>query len=708
LGTADRDEAQRLCDQLNELLADEKLHSVAGRTEAKRRFDDLVVDIFYDGVVPEPIDWQQVREDAIPLPSTDEDYRTVLFLGTTGAGKTTLVRQLIGTDPKEERFPSTSTAKTTIHDTEIILASGPSFRAVVTFVDSDEVRERLNECISAAVLAAWRQAPDDEVLRRLLNHVDQRFRFSYVLGNGPFQGGDDFDEDEDELMEEDSEMLFGPGIDLEVTNSLLKDAVEDLRSIAARHGTKLRTELDATDESDERVLDELFEEDLDNLLREDEGVHSIADDLLDEIEKRFSRLGFGELNDTRRGWPISWSWECEDRAEFLREIARFSSNYAPLFGRLLTPLVNGVRVAGPFEPWWADQPRLVLLDGQGLGHTSRSTSSVSTSVSRQIYFADAVVVVDNAAQPMQAGTVAAMRELVRAGAARKLIFAFTHFDDVKGDNLPSVKARAQHVLASAENVLVAVGEDQGPFAERSLRGRIEGARVFLGGIHEVLSAETREGKQTIDQLGKLLVSIEEVALMLEPGEVRPQYDKFNVVLAARSAAERFLDTWFPRLGLASKPGIDKEHWSRIKALSRRLGEGTTDEYSDLKPVADLRRELADRLFVVLQNPVKWQGAEPVDDKKQAVFEQIAGEITRRMASLAKSRLWNERIDDWRSAYDKHGRGSTFVRARIIGHDIYQGAAPIPAEIPSPDQNTFLRQIVAEVKQAMEDAGAVLA
>ena len=31
---------------------------------------------------------------------------------------------------------------------------------------------------------------------------------------------------------------------------------------------------------------------------------------------------------------------------------------------------------------------------------------------------------------------------------------------------------------------------------------------------------------------------------------------------------------------------------------------------------------------------------------------------------------------WREAYDKHGTGSTFVRARIIGDEIYEPAAPI--------------------------------
>ncbi|MBT9298415.1 hypothetical protein KKP62_25980, partial [Rhodococcus sp. GOMB7] len=79
-----------------------------------------------------------VRERYIPLPTVDDDYRQVLLLGTTGAGKTTVVRQLLGTDPINDRFPSTSTAKTTVADSEIVLADG-DFKAVITFFGRSEV-----------------------------------------------------------------------------------------------------------------------------------------------------------------------------------------------------------------------------------------------------------------------------------------------------------------------------------------------------------------------------------------------------------------------------------------------------------------------------------------------------------------------------------------------------------------------------------------
>src|SRR5262249_5338029 len=166
----------------------------------------------------------------------------------------------------------------------------------------------------------------------------------------------------------------------------------------------------------------------------------------------------------------------------------------------------------------------------------------------------------------------------RSGNAAKLILALTHFDEVKGDNLPTPSAKVQHVIASAENVLAAIGEDLGPFAERSLRSRLDHARVFLAGIDAPLSNGTKEGARTIAQLEKLLTLIDVVIDRPEAVEATPCYNRMHLVLAVKAAAETFHDAWFPRLGLDYKPGISKEHWTRVKALSRRLATGMADHY----------------------------------------------------------------------------------------------------------------------------------
>lgn len=722
LGTRDEAEAGRLRDELNVLLGDAKYHDPSARSEATRRFDPRVVNIFFDKMIPEKTDFAKLRDAEIALPESDPaGYRRVLFLGTTGAGKTTLVRQLIGTDPNKERFPSTSTAKTTIHDTEIVLAQS-DWRAVATFASRGEVREYLNECISNAVLAAARGADNADVLRRVLNHANQRFRFSYVLGNGPRVASqssdfddDDVDLDDDDVDLEDEEDLLSEvehgTIDMTRTEELLAETIEVLHSLAYRHRDALHAELGVDGDEDRRVAEELFEEELDNLLRDDEDFHQTTDALMEEIEKRFELLPPGQVNKTRQGWPLTWSgrWPSDERAEFLSAISRFSSNYAPLFGQLLTPLVNGLRIAGPFSPAWngSEVPKLVLIDGEGLGHTPKSTSAVSTAVSRRIEATDAVLLVDNATQPMQAASLAAMREVVATGNARKLIIAFTHFDEVKGDNLPTPSAKVHHVLASANNVLAAFGEKLGPDAERTLRQRVERARFFLEDIHKPLSETTASGKRTISQLRKLLDRIDSVIETPELVAARPVYDQMNLVLAIHSAADSFHEVWRPLLGLESKTGFLKEHWTRVKALSRRLGEGWDDEYDTLRPVADLFNELKERIYVFVQSPLRWEGPEPTDDQKRDIFDAFAGNLSPRLLELCTRRVWDERAEQWENAYYERGTGSTFERARIIGDEIYEPAAPVPDARPSPDRNQFLREIIAEVQQAADATNAVL-
>ena len=719
LGTRDEAEAEGLRSQLDELLANPRYHSVAGRTEAERRFDERVVDIFFDKMVPETFDFASLREDVIPLPPQEPDgYRHVLLLGTTGAGKTTLVRQLIGTDPLTERFPSTSTAKTTFHDTEIILDDG-YWRAVVTFVSSDEAREYVNDCISEAVLAAMKDEDDASVLRYLLNHVDQRFRLNYILGNGPpsLDGVPDFDDDfENEESDEDAE-LPSPEmldeIDMEMTNDLLVQSVARVRELAVRIRDQLSHEFDASDEDDKRVIEEKLEEHRDDLLREDREFHEIADALIDEIEKRFSLLPPGSVSKTRQGWPLSWTgeWLVEERSEFLRSISRFSSNYAPFFGHLLTPLVNGVRVAGPFSPNWANGEinKLVLFDGEGLGHTPKSSSSVSTSVSKRIEAVDAVLLVDNATQPMQAAPVAAIREVVVTGNGRKLLLAFTHFDEVKGDNLPKVSQKAHHVLASAENVLTAFGEELGASAERILRTRVQTARFFLAGLQDPLTKKTSAGRRTLGQLRKLLEAIDQVVEKPPVSEGVPVYDRMNLALAISRAATAFHEKWRARLGIEMRPEIRKAHWARVKALNRRLATMGLDEYKELKPVADLATELREQIYMFIQNPLRWEGPEPADDERQGTYDSIADSLNRRIRELSTRRVWQERMSEWVRAYSKSGRGSTFVRARIIDGEIYEVAAPVPDVIPSPERNQFLREVVAAVEEAAKakEGGAKL-
>ena len=179
----------------------------------------------------------------------------------------------------------------------------------------------------------------------------------------------------------------------------------------------------------------------------------------------------------------------------------------------------------------------------------------------------------------------------------------------------------------------------------------------------------------------------------------------NLVLAVRSAASAFQEAWRPRLGLESKPGFAKEHWTRVKALNRRLAAMGKDEYDTLRPVTDLRQELRDRIYVFIQSPSRWEGPEPTEEERQAKYDALADNLSGRLLALSTRRVWRERIKVWERAYQESGTGSPFVRARIIGNDIYEPAAPIPDVMPTPDRNQFPREGFGDVKGAAEEIGA---
>lgn len=704
LGTSSDAQADVLVEQLNEILRTPSLWELHARSEAMAVFDDRVVDVFYEGLEAVRTDFRAIRDDLLALPTAADGYKTALLLGTTGAGKTTAVRQLLGTDPDRERFPSTSTAKTTVADTEIVLTGDALYMAAVTFAGRDEVIDHLTENVSAAALAIFQGKSDNEALRRLLDHVSQRFRFSYILGRPEISSEDDDDDlpdDEDDIDE--SAMLLSTSdlnvIDADTTAAMLIQAVSRLRVIVEEQAANAREVLQPAEE-DESVVEALLEETLDTELRQLGEFHSIVDGLLHEVELRFSLLTDGELRRTRQEWPLSWTLSTEDRSAFLKAVMRFSSNYAPLFGRLLTPLVNGIRVAGPFIPTWAEASEpLVLIDVEGLGHTPKSTATLSTDLAKRLEEVDAILVVDNATAPMQAAPVAVLKAIAISGNSSKLHFLFTHFDRMKADNLPRYSDREEHILASVENVLGAIGAELGPAAERGIRLRLDRHCYFAGGMHNTLSPAKKDGRRTIEQLLSLTTALAAEEETPSIGPTKPVFDREHLSLAVTEAARNFRVKWRGVLGL--------EHWTRIKALSRRLGEGWSDEYDSLKPVADLRTELQVQIFLMLQRPVRWNGGEPTDDERQAVIDEIINAVTSKLFSLTNKRLKEDVQNAWLDAYRQRGIGSASTRARIIDSEVFDRGAPIPIVAASPDQNTFLEAVTHIIDEVAYDLDLVL-
>ncbi len=174
LNTSDLVLADRYVAQMNEILSDESWWNSARKNDALNQFDEVVVDAFYGDIQAGAKDTFEIRNELINLPTREDGYAHVFFVGTTGAGKTSLLRHCIGSNPDLDRFPSTSTAKTTVSDIEVIPQEGV-YHAVVTFFSEFTVRAVVEECIRNACAAYWNKFEDERIADEFLNHPEQRF-----------------------------------------------------------------------------------------------------------------------------------------------------------------------------------------------------------------------------------------------------------------------------------------------------------------------------------------------------------------------------------------------------------------------------------------------------------------------------------------------------------------------------------------------------
>ena len=650
LGTPDEAEAQQLVDQLNVILRDESLHSPASRAAAEARFNNRVVRAFYDDLLPDATDPWLVRDKVIQLPTRDDGYTRVRFIGAIGSGKTTCLRQFIGTHPTKERFPSTSPNRTTTSELEVVMRPG-KFEAVVTFIPKDHARLYVEECVTRAAVAALEKEHEFQVAARLLEHIEQRFRLRYILGStvaSASTASDELADEEDHGAGGDDQAseevpLITPA-EREHFAEFLASILAEIQAVAQARGSDLEKELgfslDAAEAKERDAFLDLFELNL----PKHADFYAIVDRIMDAIEERFEMYKEGEFVLGTADWPAYWKIASEDRAHFLRTVNRFSSHYAPHFGKLLTPLVSGVRVAGPFQPAFdSQQARLVLMDGEGLGHAADVSTSVSTEITKRYSTADTIVLIDSAAQPMLSAPCAVLRSLASSGHDQKLAVCFTHFDQVKGPNFQDQSARKQLLLGSIDNALSAIAEAVDSDIARSLKRHLKNRIFFLSSIQNVL---TLGAKLTIHEFGRMLEMFTCDIKPPRPVTVQPFYDDANLVISLQNAVAQFRDPWKSRLGFPARSSLPTVHWTRIKALSRRFAHFGTTEYDNLRPAADLLERMSERMTTFLSKPVRWEPTHAPQDMQREAVAAIQRILAEKLRGFVEGRLRDEHLRAW--------------------------------------------------------------
>ncbi|MHC1700109.1 MAG: GTPase domain-containing protein [Humidesulfovibrio sp.] len=710
LGTTDENEAQKMVDEMNHILEDQSWWNAARRPEAEARFSKAVVEAFFDEIQAGGENLEGLREACIHLPSASDEYTRVLFVGTTGAGKTSLLRQLIGSDPDRDRFPSTAPAKTTISDIEVVLAEG-RYEAVVTFFTAFQIQANIEECIVDACLSSMQRDSDDMITNKFLNHRDQRFRLSYILGNLREDSGDvsgeSFSFDPEEEAPEDDDGI--PESEAIRNSQAIKAYLKRIKTLSDETAGRIKTELGVdsghVSPQDRAAASELIEENFESYLVQNESFHELVQDVMEDVRSRFEHIPQETLSVRSSGWPDVWTFQSENRDEFIRQIRWFSSNYWRQFGRLLTPLVEGIRVKGPFCPdHYGSVPKLALIDGQGLGHTPDSASSVTTHITSKFSKSNVILLVDNAQQPMQAAPLSVLRAVATSGHYAKLSIAFTHFDQIKGKNLRSFADKRAHVMASVSQAISNMADTVGASVAKAMSQGLDDRCFMLGGLDKQfgqLPESARSYMQT--QIDEMISFFESSIEPPEPIEALPIYDPTGINFALQKAVDTFHGPWEARLGLDVYEGVRKEHWTRVKALNRRLANELDIEYDSLRPVADLVARITEAMSRFLDNPIEWTRTPADEHEEQLAIAQIKQEASEGILTLAKKRLAEDNLSNWRTAYDYRGGGSTVRRAEMIDHILGCAAPKLDATL-NVSARGFLKGIRGIMVESIETVG----
>ncbi len=601
----DESEAHMLRLQMNELLAiadSPSLLPSRSHATAEQKYAPVVIDAFFDCMTPEPIDYLALRERAMPLPAKKGKVGPiprVLVVGPTGAGKSRFVQHMLQTT--RENFPMRGAGRTTVADTEIIV-DDVDFSGIVTFYAENEVREIVKENILEACAFAYRERSNKgKIASKLLIDSDKRFRFNFVLGDWPQDT--DIEDHSDEEPDDEGESDVEPDAGCKFRPwANLGSCVDQVISITEQALEIARRELQPKSEQDELVVEEYLLQYVD----QDE-LDTLTEDILDEIRKRLCAVT-GHVS-----WPVIHRVaDTPDKAEFFRQLRLFYQNDRKLFGGLVTPLVQGIRVQGRLAPPpWASKgtPRWVLLDGQGIGHEQGGMTSINRTVppelAKKFSSADLICLVDRAVPAMTGDAPILLESLIVRGYQDRLALVFTHFENVAAPDLDWAGRKAK-VLEGLSNGIQTITSL--PKAQRVLlESNAESKTYFLSHLDraDIKAKSTQEQFRRVCDLFRLSAG--------EPlvPRFRPLYNEYQIASVVSREIGNYRQDW-------SAAALATYHWKITEALTNWIGNAYSDGYPrrNLYPGQNLSQRLVSAISIALETPSGWNPYKPESGEEE--------------------------------------------------------------------------------------------
>lgn len=522
---------------------------------------------------------QQALSTKSPLPG---DLPRIYLLGDTGAGKTTIIRKLLGTE--EIKFPTTRQTRTTVAPTEYVIWKHEGYDLTVVLKPLREVIAYTEEILSLAITRFYwdRNRDRDRLLRELRQTSDQRFRLYYLL--------------HPDFM------------------SQIVDHIEALMGVLEERVKALQEEF-PEDEDETGIFVEWAMNDL------GDSYSSLKASIIEEIQKRVADTCDGmQLGD---GWSI-FAHEDSSREGFLGKCRAILSSESDS----ISPVIQHARIRGPlYSPWVDSNIEAVVIDGEGIGHDTKEAGQLDARHYDYFYRSDLILLIEESKKPFVAGGKSALKSIFQRGYGDKLLILFTKLDEVEPYDLdaPTDQDRINEVKDGLTNVLASLKEEG---YEIDLAGE---QVFFLGGLQE-----TGMNPPAIKSVTNILARADELSRFKAAFAV-PSYDYEMLSAFLVESTKKFHDLY--------EDMLNRQHWKTVEAFNRRMDIGI-DGFRMFTPITDFEEKINEEIQAFIASPIAWEQEVSDTLKKQSLdqirreFTKLIIDFARSIIIAQPHQDWN--------------------------------------------------------------------